>query len=301
MDIKQLEYFIHVADLGSFSRAAAYLHVAQPALSRQIGRLEKELETQLLTRNGRGVVLTENGSRLLCHARLIMELFERAHEDLENARLGRIESIAIGMPGSLSSAISTRLIRSLHAVIPDAKVHILTGRSTQLQEWLLTGRLDMAVLFDAPNSPALEIDHLFDDRLYLFETRSELEMALEDPPISLNELAQRPLIITSRPNRVREILEAAMARLGRRLLVDCELDSLETTFDMILDRAGCTVASLRLRRRLGEARQLRTRLIVEPELILKVQIVRRTHRTNSRVVDTAFSILRECCLEILPN
>lgn len=301
MDIRQLQYFIQVADLGSFSRAAAFLHVAQPALSRQISRLETELETRLLTRNGRGVVPTEDGMRLLGHARLIAELFDRAHEDMENARLGRIESIAIGMPGSLSTAISTGLLRLLHDEMPDAKVHILTGRSTQLQQWLLTGRLDMALLFDAPNSPSLEIDHLFDDPLHLFEPLPEGEVSTEGEPISLMDLAQRPIIITSRPNRVREILEAALARRGRKLLVECELDSLDTTFEMILNGGGRTVASLRLRRRFGEASQLRTRLIVDPELFLKVQIVRRTHRLNSRVVDAAFRILRDRCLAILPS
>ena len=142
MDIRQLTYFMHVVELGSFSRAAAFLHIAQPALGRQISSLETELKERLLIRNGRGVSPTEAGARLLDHARSIIQLFERAHEDMENARLGRTGAVAIGMPGSLSAQVSTGLIRKLHAEIPDAKVHVLTGRSTQLQEWLLAGRLD---------------------------------------------------------------------------------------------------------------------------------------------------------------
>lgn len=307
MDIRQLIYFTHVVDLGSFSRAAAFIHIAQPALSRQISSLETELEQRLLIRNGRGVLPTEAGTRLLGHARMIIQLFERAHEDMENERLGRTASVAIGMPGSLANPIGTELLRRLHAELPDAKVHVLTGRSTQLQEWLLSGRLDLAVLFDAPNSPMLEIDHLFDDWLHLFEPLpqgADPELAGGDgPPIALADLANQPLIITSRPNRVREILEASLTRIGRKLLVACELDSLETTFDMVRDGAGCTVASNRTRRRLRNegAPTLWARRIIDPELTLKVQIVRRTRRLNSDVVDTAFMILREVSLATLPE
>ncbi len=299
MDIRQLTYFMHVVELGSFSRAAAFLHIAQPALSRQISSLETELKERLLIRNGRGVSPTEAGARLLNHARSIIQLFERAHEDMENARLGRTGTIAIGMPGSLSNSISTKLIRKLHAEMPDAKVHVLTGRSTQLQEWLMTGRLDIAVLFDAPNSPMMEIHHLYDDRLHLFEPVPEGETEVEGPPITLAELANYPLIITSRPNRIREILEAAFARTGRKLLVECELDSLETTFDIVQDGGGKSVASRRLRRSLHAARSLRTRKIIEPELILKVQIALRTRRLNNQLVDTAHTILADLCLAIL--
>ena len=72
MDLKQLEYFRHVAELGSFTRAAAFLSVVQPALSRQVRQLEVELGQNLFDRNGRGVVLTDAGTRLLEHTRGIL-------------------------------------------------------------------------------------------------------------------------------------------------------------------------------------------------------------------------------------
>ena len=86
MDIRQLSYFVRVAELGSFSRASTFLRVAQPALSRQIHNLEVELKERLLIRNGRGVEPTEAGERLLSNARGILRLIERTYEDIENAR-----------------------------------------------------------------------------------------------------------------------------------------------------------------------------------------------------------------------
>ena len=86
MNLKQLEYFVRVAELGSFSKAALILNIAQPALSRQVRLLETDLHVNLLTRTGRGVVLTEVGQRLFDHSVGIMQLVARATEDIEAAR-----------------------------------------------------------------------------------------------------------------------------------------------------------------------------------------------------------------------
>lgn len=299
MDIRQLTYFVRVVESGSFSRAAAFLHIAQPALSRQVSSLETELKQRLLIRNGRGVTPTDAGERLLEHARSILDLFERAHDDMENARLGRSGAVAIGMPNSLSNALSSALIRRLRAELPDAKVHILNGRSTQVQEWILSGRLDMAVLFDAPSSPLLEINDLVEERLHLFEPLPPEGGEMLGPDVSLKELSKLPLIITSRPNRIREILENEMGNAGLKLQVLFELDSLDATFDMVHDRVGVTVASLRSRRLVGPARNLRIRPIIEPELALKVQLVQRARRLNNPLQEAAFRILQDLSLRLL--
>ena len=86
MDLKQLEYFRHVAELGSFTNAAAFLSVGQPTLSRQIADLEMEIGQELFDRNGRGVVLTQAGCQLLEHTRGILMQVGRARQELEDQR-----------------------------------------------------------------------------------------------------------------------------------------------------------------------------------------------------------------------
>ena len=86
MDLRQLEYFIRVAELGSFTRAADVLGVAQPALSRQVRLLEVELRQNLLQRHGRGAVPTEAGELLLAHGRGILHQVERARDELAQLR-----------------------------------------------------------------------------------------------------------------------------------------------------------------------------------------------------------------------
>jgi len=102
MDLKQLEYFVRVAELGSFTRAAHVLNIAQPALSRQVRLLEVELRQNLLVRNGRGAIPTEAGKLLLDHGRGILHQVERAREDLGRVRGALAGRVAIGLPPTLA-------------------------------------------------------------------------------------------------------------------------------------------------------------------------------------------------------
>ena len=117
MDLKQLEYFVRVAELGSFTRAAIELDVAQPALSRQVRLLEVELRQTLLVRNGRGAVATEAGKVLLEHGRGILHQVERAREDLGRLRGGLSGRVAVGLPSSsaISSCVYPSSIRATTA------------------------------------------------------------------------------------------------------------------------------------------------------------------------------------------
>ena len=106
MDLKQIEYFVRVAELGSFTRAAIALNVAQPALSRQIRLLEVELRQNLLKRNGRGATPTEAGLLLLEHGRGILHQVERTHEALGRARIDLTGRVALGLPPSVARVLT---------------------------------------------------------------------------------------------------------------------------------------------------------------------------------------------------
>jgi LysR family transcriptional regulator, nitrogen assimilation regulatory protein len=296
MDIRQLSYFVRVAELGSFSRASTFLHVAQPALSRQIHNLEVELKERLLIRNGRGVEPTEAGERLLSNARGILRLIERTYEDIENARTGKSGRVAIGLPATISVAIATALIRRLRDELSDAQVTLVHGRSSQLQEWLLSGRLDMVIMFDAPSSPMLEVTDLVEEGLYLVGA----EGAFDDVgPVPLEALASLPMIVACRPNSTRVLLDSELARLGQKLNIVFELDPLDTMFDLVQDGFGFTVASIRTMESKGAGAGLAVRKIVGPELVLAIQLVQPARRVNNRLQEAAFRILKDLSLKLL--
>ena len=129
MDLKQLEYFVRVAELGSFTRAAISLDVAQPALSRQVRLLEVELRQTLLTRNGRGAVPTEAGQLLLEHGRGILHQVALAREELGAARGALAGRVSIGLPPSLSRLITVPLTHAFRKALPQAQLTLTEGFS----------------------------------------------------------------------------------------------------------------------------------------------------------------------------
>lgn len=244
MDLKQLEYFVRVAELGSFTKASQALDVAQPALSRQVRMLEVELRQNLLIRNGRGATPTEAGKLLLEHGRGILHQVERAREELGRVRGALAGRVAIGLPPSLARVMAVPLTRAFRAQLPQASISISEGLSTHMQEWLRTGRLDIAVLYNAMPSPDIEITPLQDEELLLVQLRTP-ETAEEPIPrsITLAEVAQLPLVIPSRPNAIRMHVETAMANIGVRPQIALEIDGVSAILDLVADGAGSALLS----------------------------------------------------------
>ena len=129
MDLKQLEYFRHVAELGSFTNAAAFLSVGQPTLSRQIADLEMEFGQELFDRNGRGVVLTQAGCQLLEHTRGILMQVGRARQELETTRSGDAGHITLGLPASLGNVVTVPLVKAFGRILPKSRLAFSEGLS----------------------------------------------------------------------------------------------------------------------------------------------------------------------------
>lgn len=244
MDLKQLEYFVRVAELGSFTRAAQALDVAQPALSRQVRLLEVELRQSLLVRNGRGATPTEAGRLLLEHGRGILHQVARAREELARVRGGLAGRVALGLPPSLARVLTVPLTRAFRQHLPEARLSISEGLSVGLQESVLTGHADIAVLYNPAPMPGLETAFLADEALMLVQARPP--GLLEDPPpppLPMTQLVEFPLVIPRRPNAVRMLVESELAALGRRPNVALEIDGVPAILDLVADGAGCAVLS----------------------------------------------------------
>jgi LysR family nitrogen assimilation transcriptional regulator len=244
MDLKQLAYFVRVAELGSFTKASQALDVAQPALSRQVRLLEVELRQNLLVRNGRGATPTEAGRLLLEHGRGILHQVERAREELGRVRGALAGRVAIGLPPSLARVLTVPLTRAFRLQLPEASLSISEGLSATMQEWLATGRLDIAVLYNARPAPEIEITPLRDEELLLVQKRpAGLAEEPPAPPMPLAEVARLPLVIPSRPNAIRMHVETEMATIGCRPNVVLEIDGVSAILDLVADGAGAALLS----------------------------------------------------------
>jgi len=302
MDLKQLEYFVRVAELGSFTRAAVALNIAQPALSRQVRLLEVELRQNLLIRNGRGALPTEAGKLLLAHGRGILHQVERAYEELGRVRGSLAGRVAIGLPTSLARVLTVPLTRTFRAELPDATISVSEGLSTAMQESLIAGRLDIAVLYNAQPTAETEITPLLEEDLLLVQRRTP--GAPDDPgpgPISLKDVALLPLVIPSRPNAVRMHVESEMANRGFRLKIALEIDGVSAILDLVADGAGSAVLT-----RNAVANSLRpaayhVRSIVEPALRAKVSVATSSLRPATLTQQATLELLKRTVHEIIKN
>lgn len=294
MDLKQLEYFVRVAELGSFTRAAIELDVAQPALSRQVRLLEVELRQNLLVRNGRGAVPTEAGKLLLEHGRGILYQVERAREDLGRLRGGLAGRVAVGLPSSVARVLTVPLTRAFREALPEARLSISEGLSSGLQEGLTSGRLDIVVLYNAQPARELDLTPLMEEDLVLVQARPP--GLPEDPPpgaVALDEVAKLPLVIPTRPNAIRMHVEAEMADIGCRPNVVLEIDGVSAILDLVLDGAGSAILSRNALLNSPRPSAYTARQIGEPPLRIRLSLATSSQRPATPVQKATLELIRD--------
>ena len=302
MDLKQLEYFVRVAELGSFTRAAIALNIAQPALSRQIRLLEVELKQNLLTRNGRGAVPTEAGKLLLAHGRGILHQVDRAREELGQVRGSLAGRVALGLPTSLARALAVPLIRAFQTELPQASLSISEGLSVPMQESLINGRLDLAVLYNAQPLPELEISPLLEEDLLLVQRRSDSVPTEKSPDsITLRELTTLPLVIPTRPNAIRMQVESALANVGCRLNIALEIDGVSAILDLVANGSGAAVLSRNAVDSSVRPNAFITRTIIEPELRTQISMAVSASRPATRTLLATMTLIERTLRQVIKH
>jgi LysR family nitrogen assimilation transcriptional regulator len=316
MDLKQLEYFVRVAELGSFTRASIALDIAQPALSRQIRLLEVELRQNLLTRNGRGALPTEAGNLLLKHGRGILHQVELAREELGAVRGALAGRVSIGLPPSLSRLITVPLTRAFKQQLPQAHLTLNEGFSVLMCEGLRVGNIDIAVLYNAEHSPELEMTTLHTEELVLIsKTDPAFNQATDQPTnkatnkaqkipktqkcqsITLTEVAKLPLILPSRPNAFRILIEGEMNAIGRKPDITLEVDGLNAILSLVKEGMGHAVLPSYTLSNFDDPSPFQVRSITEPRIMSQLMLVRAARRpsteTQKKTIEVVTSVLMD--------
>jgi LysR family nitrogen assimilation transcriptional regulator len=300
MDLKQLEYFVRVAELGSFTRASVALGVAQPALSRQVRLLEVELRQSLLTRNGRGAATTEVGKLLLEHGRGILHQVERAREELGRVRGGLAGRVAIGLPPSAAKALTVPLVRAFRLRMPEATLSISEGLSFAMREALANGRLDIAVVYSADPSPDIEITPLLEEPLFLVQLAARRKApGARARALPLGELARVPLVIPSRPNAIRMLVETELAKIGLRPQVVLEIDGVAAILDLVADGAGSAVLSRNAVVTSAQPQAFALRPIGSPPLRSRLQVAMSSVRPATLTQKAMLALIHEIAPQLL--
>lgn len=242
MDSRKLRYFAVTARLGSFSRAAEELRVAQPALSRRIREIEDELGQPLFSRHGRGVRLTPFGASALQKAEEIEHLIGAIrHEARQHYPLQG--KVALGLPPAAALRIGPPLAARIREAYPHVVLSLRDGVSSLVQEWLIGGRIDLGVTYNATPVDGLETVPVLRERAVLVGPPADAAADGAGEPIRLRDIAGLPLIMPSLPHNNRRVLEEAAARHEVRLVIRTEVDSVALTKAMVRDGQGYTILS----------------------------------------------------------
>ncbi len=257
VNVRQLRYFLQIAELRSFTRASMVLHVAQPALSRQIRQLEEEFETPLFHRSERGVTLTDAGRLLRDRAADILRRLDGLRDEIGSQASTPVGEVTIGMPPSMRELVTVPLIAAARLRYPGLTLHVQEGISMALAEQARGGGLDYVVISDSEPLAHLEGRPLLAESMFLVgPPDAKLDAARS---VSLKRVSKVSLALTSRPNSLRLIIEEALAREG--LSIDLVVDTNSTTAMLDLIEAGvawsvlpfCAVATRWRQKRLSIA------------------------------------------------
>lgn len=143
MDLRQLKYFVQIAESGNFSRAAEVLRIAQPSLSQQMKNLEEELGVALLMRHARGVTPSELGQQFYDHARRILEEVDRVKDQVRSKSLNPSGRVSVGLPTSACRGLGLPLISAMAEHQPNIALHVVEAMTGYLDDFLQAGRLDV--------------------------------------------------------------------------------------------------------------------------------------------------------------
>jgi LysR family hydrogen peroxide-inducible transcriptional activator len=237
--LRQLQYFIAVAEHGAFGSAARALAVSQPSLSKQLATMEADLGGALFERTSRRVSLTSLGTRLLPRARAILQEMREFRATARGSKGLFADKLSIGVLPSIGAYFMPLANRDLHRRYPDLRLAVLEGPTSELLSLLTEGRLDAAV-GTPTNEPEFEMIPLFTETLWACAA-SDDPLSEGTGPVSLDALSDRPLLSLSAGFRLAEIVERLAEAAGTHVSRDYQGGSLDAVRQMAVMGAGVAI------------------------------------------------------------
>lgn len=253
MILRGWRYFLKVAETGNLTRAAAQLHMTQPALSRHLKQLEDEMGVALLMRHGRGVRLTEAGTLFVEQAREILARADTLSEVLHAREARPSGQLAIGMPLSWTGLVTTPLITAFRERHPSVTLRLVEGTTDALRQALKRREIQAAVVTMVDRDPEIETRHIVSDGAYLIGPPDST--VVRDGKLDLKALTGQPMVLLTHTTNVRRELERVLAQARLRSDMVLEVNTL-SLLDYVERGVGysvvpaCAVAGFDRRNRL---------------------------------------------------
>jgi LysR family nitrogen assimilation transcriptional regulator len=298
MRFRQLRYFCKIVECGSFSRAASTIHVAQPALSQQIGELETQMGVELLQRSARGVRATRAGEVLYREALAILRQLDQI-PSLVRSGDGEVEgSVSLGIVTILGPQVATAIVAACREALPKVTLKLTALDSASLRARVEAQTLDMAILFENDLfPPVLARQPLFRQRLYFIGHQL---LAAPLSTVSLEQLAELPLILPSHPNIIRVLLEHALKGAGLSPTIVAEVDDAANLLAAVRAGLGGAILPTGNLADIGGG-DLSALALIEPPLYCTASIVSDSDTPLSRAGEALRMLLIELLRAHLEN
>ncbi|MCA4133284.1 LysR substrate-binding domain-containing protein [Arthrobacter sp. M4] len=292
MDTRKLEYFVKIVDAGSITKAAAALHVAQPALSQQVSALEKDLKQRLLIRSKQGVEPTAAGNTLYRHAQSILRLVEQARQDVATsgaAPSGRV-SIAIA-PYSMASSLAPQIVQEVAKRYPDIVLHLTEIFGGVLSESIKNGKLDMALIYEPGEIRGVRFTTMIVEDLHLV-THPDVQVG-NGQTVTLEEASTLGLFLPERIHTLRQIVEKGFHDKELSLKLVSEVESVPSLIRLIGENLGAAILPKSAADALFPDQNFKVLKIVEPALQSKIALCTAEHEPLSEAASAVLILMRE--------
>ena len=297
MDLKKLHHCVVVAELGSFTRAASHLSVPQSVLSRQVRDIEQTIGINLLHRTGRGAVLTEAGQRMLPRLRALVADGRRLLDEARELKGAPSGLIRLGVLTSLTPVLLTPLMNLAAERLPNVRLHVMEGLTEHLDELLVSGRLDLSLIYNNRPAPQPSDEPLLQTELCLIGGIGDALTANET--IDFARLADLPLTLPAMPNRMRFTIDQVCRQQGLTLNVTAALDSVSALKDLAATGRIYTILPPHFVAADVAAGKLQAARIVNPTIQRTVLLAISTQSPMERACAEVASLIREVVASLM--
>lgn len=235
------------------------------------------------------MTLTEAGRRLMAHGQGILRMLAEAKDDLSGQRDEPLGEIVVAMAPTQARLHTLALIETFSREMPRARLAIMEGFSVHLTEWLLSGRADLALVYNPEPLAALEIEPLMDEHLSLVSPLN----AAPPNPISLAELPNYPLVLPQRGQIFRKLMESSAAMAGVRLNVAWEASSLPVILDLVSAGYGHAALSESAIRAFARPELLVVTPFKDAQIKSTLCLVTPAQKRSTRLIQCTSALLRQ--------
>lgn len=289
MNLRRLKYFVKIVDIGSLTQAADVLHIAQPALSQQLATLEGEVKQQLVIRTQRGVIPTDAGKILYAHAQAILRQCDHAQSAIDGAGKALTGHVSVGLaPGTAAQQLALPLMKEVQRQHPGIILYFNENFGTTLSELIMTGRMDMAVIYDNRQIHGLRFISLMKEDLFFVCPHG---LGKPASSISLTEVAGFNLFLPRVYNIMRKVIDDAFIQQGIPYRVSCEIESQTTLNSALAAGLGCTIMPESAARAMLEPAGAWMAKIINPEIRTSLSFCMSDHLPLSQPAEAVKDIL----------